>query len=69
MKRNLIPGLLKVDWSDAQRQNEFVNSIVSALNALGEKLDYDYVCAVSGSAFRTSFSMPSVDRWNHGNYT
>jgi len=68
MKRNLIPGLLKVDWSDTQRQNEFVNSVVSALNALGEKLDYDYVCAVSGSAFRTSFSMPSVCQWNHGNY-
>jgi AraC-like DNA-binding protein len=68
MKRNLIPNLLKVDWSDTQRQNEFVNSVVSALNALGEKIDYDYVCAVSGSAFRTSFSMPSVERWNHGNY-
>ena len=68
MKRNLIPDLLKVDWSDTQRQNEFVNSVVSALNAVGEKTDYDYVCAVSGSAFRTSFSMPSVSRWNHGNY-
>ena len=68
MKRNLIPGVLKVDWSDAQRQNEFVNSVVSALNAFGEKLDYDYVCAVSGSAFRTSFSMQSAARWNHGNY-
>ena len=65
MKRNLIPGLSRVDWSDTQRQNEFVNSVVSALNALGEKLDYDYVCAVSGSAFRTSFS---VDGWNLGNY-
>ena len=52
-KRNLIPDLLKVDWSDTQRQNEFVGSVVSALNGLGEKLDYDYVCAVSGSAFRT----------------
>lgn len=68
IKRNLIPDLLKVDWSDKQRQNEFVNSVVSALNALGERLDYDYVCAVSGSAFRTSFSMPSVGKWNHGNY-
>jgi hypothetical protein len=68
MKRNLIPDLLKVDWSDPQRQNEFVNSVVSALNALGDKVDYDYVCAVSGSAFRTSFSMPSVCIWNHGNY-
>ena len=65
MKRNLIPDLTKVDWSDTQRQNEFVGSVVSALNGLGEKLDYDYVCAVSGSAFRTSFS---VEGWNHGNY-
>jgi len=68
MRRNLIPGLLKVDWSDTQRQNEFVNSVVSALTALGETVDYDYVCAVSGSAFRTSFSMPSVTQWHHGNY-
>jgi AraC-like DNA-binding protein len=68
MAKNFIPGLLNVDWSDIQRQNEFVNSVVSALNSLGEKLDYDYVCAVSGSAFRTSFSMPSVQEWNHGNY-
>jgi len=65
MAKNFIPNLLKVDWSDNQRQNEFVNSVVSALNALGEKLDYDYVCAVSGGAFRASFSMSG---WNHGNY-
>ena len=65
MKRNLIPGLQKVDWSDVQRQNEFVGSAVSALNGVGEKVDYDYVCAVSGSAFRTSFS---VEGWNYGNY-
>lgn len=68
MKRNLIPNLPEVDWADTQRQNEFVNSVVSALYALGERLDYDYVCAVSGSAFRTSFSMPSTVQWNHGNY-
>ena len=68
MAKNYIPGLLKVDWSDGQRQNEFVNSVVSALVALGEKVDYDYVCAISGSAFRTSFSMPSITSWNHGNY-
>lgn len=68
MKRNLIPGLLKVDWSDTLRQNKFVNSVVSALNAIGDKVDYDYVCAVSGSAFRTSFSLPSACEWNHGNY-
>lgn len=65
MTRNVIPNLSKVDWSDTQRQNEFVNSVVSALNGVGERLDYDYVCAVSGSAFRTSFSMSG---WNHGNY-
>jgi len=65
MAKNFIPNLLRVDWSDNQRQNEFVNSVVSALNALGEKLNYDYVCAVSGGAFRTSFSMTD---WNHGNY-
>lgn len=65
MKRNLIPNLLRVDWSDTTRQSEYVNSVVSALNGLGEKLDYDYVCAVSGSAFRTSFA---ADGWNHGNY-
>jgi len=65
MTRNLIPGMQKVDWSDNRRQNEYVNSVVSALNALGEKLSYDYVCAVSGSAMRTSFSM---EGWNHGNY-
>lgn len=65
LKRNVIPGLRKVDWSDVARQNEFVNSVVSALNGIGENLDYDYVCAVSGCAFRTSFS---VEGWNHGNY-
>jgi AraC-like DNA-binding protein len=68
MKRNWIPGLMKVDWSDPQRQNEYVNSVVSALNALGERVHYDKVCALSGSAFRTSFSMPSSQQWNHGNY-
>ncbi len=68
MAKNWIPGLMKVDWSDPQRQNEYVNSVVSALNALGEKLTYDTVCALSGSAYRTSFSMPSSQLWNHGNY-
>ncbi|MEM5769548.1 MAG: AraC family transcriptional regulator [Bacillota bacterium] len=68
MARNWIPGLMKVDWADPHRQNEYVNSVVSALNALGERLNYDMVCALSGSAFRTSFSMPSAEQWNHGNY-
>ncbi len=65
MKRNVIPDLQRVDWSDTSRQSEYVGSVVSALNALGENLDYDYVCAVSGSAFRTAFS---VEGWDHGNY-
>lgn len=65
MKRNVIPNLQKVDWSDTSRQSEYVGSVVSALNGLGANLDYDYVCAVSGSAFRTSFS---VEGWNPGNY-
>ena len=65
MTRNLIPGLQKVDWSDAARQSEYVNSVVSALNGLGENTNYDYVCALSGSAFRTSFS---AQGWNFGNY-
>jgi len=68
MTRNFIPGMQKVDWSDTKRQNEFVNSVLSALGALGESLSYDYVCAVSGCALRTSFSVPSTDLWNHGNY-
>ncbi len=68
MTKNYIPNMLRVDWSDNARQNEFVNSVVSALSVMGEKLDYDYVCAVSGSAFRTSFSMKSACEWNHGNY-
>ena len=67
MTRNILPNLWKVDWSDTGRQNEFVNSVVSTLNALGENLTYDYVCTLSGSAFRTSFSMPSSQAWNHGN--
>lgn len=68
MRRNFLPDLLKVDWSDTKRQNEFVSSVVSALNGVGDNLNYDYVCAVSGSAFRTSFSMPATELWNHGNY-
>lgn len=68
MIRNVIPNVMKVDWKDRSRQSEYVNSVVSALNALGENLTYDYVCAVSGSAFRTSFSKPSYVEWNHGNY-
>ena len=66
MKRNLIPGLQKVDWSDTARQSEYINSVVSALNGLGENTDYDYVCAVSGSAFAASFSI-STDGWDFSN--
>ncbi len=68
MKRNVLPNLRRVDWSDTQRQSEFVNSVVSALGFLGEDVSYDYACAASGSAFRTSFSMPDRQKWNFGNY-
>ena len=65
MTRNLIPGLQKVDWSDTSRQSEYVNSVVSALNGLGEETNYDYLCAVSGCAFMTSFSKEGWDFGNH----
>ena len=65
MIRNLIPGLQKVDWSDTARQSEYVSSVVSALNGLGENTNYDYVCAVSGSAFMTSFSKEGWDFGQH----
>jgi hypothetical protein len=65
MTRSLIPGLQKVDWSDQKRQSEFVNSVVSALNGLGEGTNYDYVCAVSGGAFMTAFSKEGWDFGNH----
>jgi|GEM_PF-781576 len=70
MKKNIIPSLQKVDWSDTTRQNEFVWSVISALNAIGENLDYDYVCAVSGCSFRTFFDKKDYesDSFNHGNY-
>jgi len=65
MTRNFIPGLQKVDWSDTRKQSEYVNSVVSALNGLGENTNYDYVCAVSGSAFMASFSREGWDFGNH----
>ena len=64
MTRNLIPGLQRVDWSDTKRQSEYINSVVSALNGLGENTSYDYVCAVSGCAFAASFSR---EGWDFGN--
>ena len=68
MTRNYIPNLMQFDWSDTKRQNEFINSVISALGALGEKLHYDTLCPLSGCSFRTSFSHPFQDPWNHGNY-
>lgn len=68
MGRNVIPGLRPVTWENANRQNEFVQCVISALGALGEEVDYPILCAVSGCAFRTSFPMPSSQPWNHGNY-
>lgn len=51
-KRNVIPGLRKVDWSDVARQNEFVNCVISAMGHLGKEYDYGYLACISGCAFR-----------------
>ena len=50
--RNVIPGLRKVDWSDTQRQNEFMNCVISAMEHLGKKCSYDDLACISGCAFR-----------------
>jgi|GEM_PF-2449461 len=51
-KRNVIPGLRKIDSSDVERQNEFLNSVISALEKLGVKYAYDDLACISGCAFR-----------------
>ena len=69
MSNNIIPsiilGLQPVTWTDVTRQNEFVWSVVSALQKLGDHYSYDYVAAVSGSAFRAAMN---ENQLNHGNY-
>jgi hypothetical protein len=52
LKRNLILGLRKVDWSDVARQNEYLHCVISAMEHLGTKYDYDHLACVSGCAFR-----------------
>lgn len=52
LRRNVVLGLRKVDWSDVERQNEFLNCVISAMEALGKTYDYDYLACVSGCAFR-----------------
>lgn len=51
-KRNVIPRLRKVDWSDATKQTEFLNCMISAMEHLGKKYDYGYLACISGCAFR-----------------
>ncbi|MHB0937722.1 MAG: hypothetical protein ACYDCO_04880 [Armatimonadota bacterium] len=51
-KRNVIPGLRTVDWSDEARQNEFLNCVISAVERLGETCTYDDLACISGCAFR-----------------
>jgi len=51
-KRNVILGLRKVDWSDVERQNEFLNCVISAMEKLGKEYDYDYLACISGCSFR-----------------
>lgn len=56
MDKNFIMGLHKIDIFHSDRNNEYVQCVMSALGALGEDLDYDYVTAISGSSFRTTYS-------------
>lgn len=51
-KRNVILGLRKVDWSDVERQNEYINCVISAMEHLGKKYSYDELACISGCAFR-----------------
>lgn len=51
-KRNVILGLRKVDWSDLERQNEFLNCVISAMGHFGKKYTYDELACISGCAFR-----------------
>lgn len=51
-KRNVIPGLHKVDWSDTARQNEFLNCVISAMGHLDKEVSYDDLVCISGCAFR-----------------
>jgi len=52
VRRNVIIGLRKVDWSDVERQNEFLNCVMSAMEHLGKKRSYDELACISGCAFR-----------------
>jgi hypothetical protein len=52
VRRNVILGLRKVDWSDETRQNEFLNCVISAAGHLGKKVSYDDFACISGCAFR-----------------
>ena len=56
MEKNFIMGLRKINIFAPPRNNEYIQCVISALGALGEDLDYDYVTAISGSSFRTTYS-------------
>jgi hypothetical protein len=51
-KRNVILGLRRVDASDVTKQNEFLNSVISAMGHLGKTVSYDELACISGCAFR-----------------
>lgn len=61
----LITGLRPIDWSDVKKQSEYVWSVISALEKLGESINYDYVVCVSASAFRASITSAIL---NPGDY-
>jgi len=62
MEKNRIEGMDKV-WNGDPC--EFANCVRVVSRALGDRFDYEYICAVSGAAFRASFAK---DGWNHGSY-
>ena len=62
MEKNRIEGMEKV-WNGDPC--EFANCVRVVSLALEEKFDYNYICAVSGAAFRSSFAK---EKWNHGSY-
>lgn len=56
-KRNVLSGVRRVDWRDLERQNEYLNCVISAMGYIGKKLDYDSLACISGCAFRTAACM------------
>jgi hypothetical protein len=61
VKRNVIPGLRKVDWSDVARQNEFLNCVISVMAKFGKTYQYDDLACISGCAFRACSPLHEIN--------